>query len=170
METKGFRIALDQVNSALQTARPVDPCTVVIIGATGDLAHRKLVPALYNLCLSRGLPDQFALLGFSRSIAPSVAFRSELRATTEQFSRTRPLDASTWDRFAARIETMAGSLEDEQAYPLLRARLDEIDQRHGTRSNRIFYFATPSRAFPRALPARVMPSAISSFMAQRKSS
>ncbi len=151
MKIPGFRVALQQSDGSLVRARTVDPCVMIIFGATGDLAHRKLFPALYNLTRQQALPDAFAVLGFSRTIPPAPEFRAQLRDSTERFSRTRPLDPKTWTQFAERVDTLAGSLEDDEAYPRLVARLEEIDRHWGTRGNRIFYFATPARAFPTIL-------------------
>ena len=132
-------------------ARKPDPCAMVIFGATGDLTHRKLAPALYNLAKDKALPPSFALVGFSRSIAEAEAFRASLRESVERFSRDLPLDEGVWREFAARIETVRGNPVDLGAFAALRKRLEEIDARQGTDGNRLFYFATPPGVFPMAL-------------------
>src|SRR3977135_3253825 len=69
---------------------PVRPTSLVIFGATGDLAHRKLLPALYNLAHEGALPERFELIGVSRRDRPDADFRSDARASIEKFSRRKP--------------------------------------------------------------------------------
>src|SRR5512143_46189 len=82
--------------------RRADPCAMVLFGATGDLAKRKLVPGLYNLHQDGLLPEGFAVIGVGRSIGSLDEFRAQARANVTRFSRT-PLDGATWDAFAAKI-------------------------------------------------------------------
>jgi Glucose-6-phosphate dehydrogenase, NAD binding domain len=89
----------------LPRPRCADPCAMVIFGATGDLARRKLVPALYNLARAGHLPDEFSVLGFARSASDDRNFREELRAGVQEFSRTG-FEPRIWDRFAAGIAAL----------------------------------------------------------------
>jgi glucose-6-phosphate 1-dehydrogenase len=150
MDASGFHFEWQGAQS-LMPARKPDPCVLVIFGITGDLAHRKLVPALYNLARDQALPDRVAVLGFSRSAPGAQALRDDLRRSTERFSRTQPLDARVWDDFARGIDTMQGSLDDEASFAALRERLDQLDRQHGTAGNRMYYFATPPRSFASTL-------------------
>src|SRR5689334_24156874 len=77
---------------------PVHPTTMVIFGATGDLAHRKLLPAIYNLAHEGALPERFNLIGVSRGDLSDEDFQHEARESIEQFSRRRP-DATVLDSF-----------------------------------------------------------------------
>ena len=79
------------LRSAEYTARVAPPCAVVIFGAMGDLTHRKLAPALYNLALANLLPAECAVLGIGRQELDDQQFRNELRAATATFSRSTPL-------------------------------------------------------------------------------
>src|ERR1700716_974388 len=80
---------------------PVHPTALVIFGATGDLAHRKLLPALYNLAHEGALPERFELIGVSRRDQPHEDFRATARESIERFSRRKPdpdvLDGLTAD-------------------------------------------------------------------------
>lgn len=128
--------------------RSPDPCILVLFGVTGDLAQRKIVPALYHLEQTGLLPDGFALVGFSRSAGDEVALRQRLREALEQHSRTGPVDEELWRKFSSRIHSVAGSASDLEAYGRLAQKLDEVARIHGTRGNQLFYFATPASSFP----------------------
>ena len=88
--------------------RPAGPVTLVIFGASGDLTKRKLLPALYALAHDRLLPERFAVIGFARRAKTSEAFRDEMRAGVEQFSRLRPVRAEVWDRLARSLYYVTG--------------------------------------------------------------
>src|SRR5882672_11133942 len=92
------------VSPAVVRSRPPDPCVVVIFGVTGDLTHRKLMPALYNLAREGDLPDRFAVIGTSTSVTSADEFRTQLHDSVSKFSRTRPLDEGVWQKFSAPLE------------------------------------------------------------------
>lgn len=136
------------------TSRPQrepDACALILFGITGDLARRKIVPALYHLVASNALPENFALVGFSRSVGEDSALRQRLREELEQHSRTTPIDEAVWERFASCIYAVPGAADDLVAYARLSKKLDEVAIQHGTQGNHLFYFATPSSAFPAIL-------------------
>jgi glucose-6-phosphate 1-dehydrogenase len=124
------------------------PSVLVIFGITGDLTRRKLIPALYNLMIDGSLPESFAVVGVGREQITAEQLRARLGEQTAQFSRRKPLDASAWQYFASRIDYVCGNFDDQSVYPRLRDRLAQIDAKHGTRGNRIYYLATPSATFP----------------------
>src|SRR5262249_29629254 len=78
------------------------PCALVVFGATGDLTHRKLMPALYNLEVNGSLPEAFVTLGTSRREQSGEEFRNEMRSSVGEHSR-RPLDPQVWSRFAGHL-------------------------------------------------------------------
>ena len=82
--------------------RTVDPCILVIFGATGDLTERKLAPAIYNLGREGLLPPSFACVGFARREKSHSDFRSELKTAINSYSRVKPIDESFWNRFQER--------------------------------------------------------------------
>jgi glucose-6-phosphate 1-dehydrogenase len=126
--------------------KPADPCILVVFGASGDLTHRLLVPALYNLAASGLLPKHFALVGVARSEMPDDAFRDELRKSLREFS-TRPLDESIVRPLIEAASFVQGDPDDPASFGRLGQALDRIDAARGTGGNRLFYLATPPSAF-----------------------
>jgi glucose-6-phosphate 1-dehydrogenase len=129
---------------------PAGPCQIVIFGATGDLARRKLVPALYHLYKEGALSDNTGIVGFSRSVRDDDSLRAVLRDSAEVHSRTG-IEEETWSRFAHRITGVAGSIDGLDDFHRLRSHMQAIDRRRATRGNRLFYLATPSSTFPQIL-------------------
>jgi glucose-6-phosphate 1-dehydrogenase len=127
--------------------RPPDPCTVVLFGATGDLARRKIVPALYNLARGGELPEPFGLVGTSTSVGEASAYRQSLRESVARFSRTQPLDENAWARFAPLVETAAADVTDPAQWTRLRERVLAVEAQRGTGRNRLFYLAVPPASF-----------------------
>ncbi len=135
----------------LETERVAPPCAFVIFGASGDLTRRKLIPALYNLNVSRLLPASFSMIGFANTESTTEQFRANMHAGTAQFSRRKPVADATWLDFASRLHYVTGTFEDPAAYGRLREKLEELDQTAGTRGNRIYYLAIPPSLFPMAI-------------------
>src|SRR5439155_1289402 len=129
---------MNPLREGLPRPRTAAPCAMVIFGATGDLARRKLVPALYNLARAGHLPDEFGVVGFARSAGEDKGFREELRAGVLEFSRTG-LDAETWDGFAAGLSYLRAAYVAPEGYRQLAERLDHLDRARGTAGNRLFY-------------------------------
>ena len=98
----GTQTLADPTTQALRDQVP-DGCALVIFGASGDLTKRKLVPALYALAHDGLLPDRFVVVGFARREKSHEAFRDEMRAAVDQFSRLRPLKPEVWDRLAQNL-------------------------------------------------------------------
>ncbi|MBI2886049.1 MAG: glucose-6-phosphate dehydrogenase [Chloroflexi bacterium] len=140
--------AINPLREGLRLERTAPPCAMVIFGGGGDLAKRKLMPALYQLALNRLLPAEFTVLGFARSPLSDEEFRRTMRAAVGEFSRTQPLREPVWDSFSQGLFYLSGNLDDPQAYQRIAARLDELDRTRGTCGNRLFYLATPPSAFP----------------------
>jgi len=127
------------------------PAALVLFGATGDLARRKIVPALYRLALGGHLPAESQFVGVSRSAGSDDGLRQLWRAALEEHLPAGVLDEAVWSEFASRIHAVPGSVDDEQAYRALSVRLEAIDRRCGTGGNRLVYLATPSSVFPTIL-------------------
>jgi glucose-6-phosphate 1-dehydrogenase len=125
---------------------PVHPTTLVIFGATGDLAHRKLLPAIYNLAHEGALPERFNLIGMARSEMPDEAYRATARESIERFSR-RPPDGQLLDSLLERISYIPGSFDDAGAYDRLAEAAGELDREAGFPFNRVFYLATAPAFF-----------------------
>src|SRR3954469_25261507 len=123
------------------SARPVpQPCSIVIFGATGDLTHRKLVPALYNLAANGELPPGVVIVAFARRDKNDDEFRRDLEQSTRKYSR-QPVRDEIWNAFAQSIFYHRSEFGDEPGYERLAKRLEELDKTHGTRGNRLFYLA-----------------------------
>jgi glucose-6-phosphate 1-dehydrogenase len=128
------------------SARPADPCTLIIFGASGDLTHRLLLPALYNLAASGLLPEAFAMIGVARSEATSEAFRDDLAKCLPKFA-TRDIDERVVKRLLACVAYVQGEPGDETTYKKLGKELSRIESGRATKGNRLFYLATPPAGF-----------------------
>jgi glucose-6-phosphate 1-dehydrogenase len=126
---------------------PVHPTTLVIFGATGDLAHRKLLPALYNLAHEGALPERFELVGVARSDNSHEDFRSMARESIERFSRRKP-DPDVLTGLLANVRYVPGSFDDDNVYRELGRVLHEFDEQAAQAMNRVFYLSTAPSFFP----------------------
>jgi glucose-6-phosphate 1-dehydrogenase len=138
---------LNPFRIGLETERVAAPCVFVIFGASGDLTRRKLLPALYNLAVSRLLPPGMSIVGFALNEMTDDEFRKSMREGVGQFSRRKPVDEAVWNDFASRLYYVGGKFEDEANFAKLGKRLEELDKTNGTRKNRIYYLAIPPSAF-----------------------
>ena len=102
------------------------PCAVVIFGATGDLTHRKLVPALYNLAADGALPPAVSVVGFARRDKTDEIFRKELEEAARKFSR-QTIGDDLWTVFASSIFYHRSEFDVLEGYEALAKRLDELD-------------------------------------------
>ena len=127
-------------------ARPADPCCLVIFGASGDLTHRLLVPALYNLAASGLLPETFALIGVARSESSNEAFRDDLAKSLPKFA-TRKVDDVTIKKLLDCVAYVQGEPDDPETYEKLGRELSRIEGERKTKGNRLFYLATPPAGF-----------------------
>ncbi|HEV2238602.1 MAG TPA: glucose-6-phosphate dehydrogenase, partial [Ktedonobacterales bacterium] len=125
-----------------------DPFTIVIFGATGDLAARKLLPALFNLMVEGALTDQFSVVGFARRPWSDDDFRKAARQAIGEYSRVQSVQDDDWARFAGKLSYHQGTFEDGAAYQSLRTRLDALTQANGSGKNRIFYLAVSPQESP----------------------
>ena len=129
-------------------SKVLDPCVLVIFGATGDLTARKLFPALYNLQREGQLPSQFACVGFARRDKSNEQFRHEMHDAVNQFSRVKPVDENLWSNFSNQIYYHISEFHQDEGYESLRQLLENLDRQHGTRGNRVFYLSTQPSFFP----------------------
>jgi glucose-6-phosphate 1-dehydrogenase len=128
--------------------RTPDPAVMVIFGASGDLSHKKLMPALYNLTLNRYLPTGFSVVGVSRTPWSDQEFRNQMEDAVKKYSRTQPVDHSVWQTFAEGLHYVPMAFDDRDGYRKLGDALQKLDQERGTGENRLFYFATLPDFFP----------------------
>jgi glucose-6-phosphate 1-dehydrogenase len=126
---------------------PVHPTTLVIFGATGDLAKRKLLPALYNLAHEGALPERFNLIGSSRSDLSDDDYREQASQAIKTFSR-RPPDETVLTALLERIRYVSGAFDDATVYERLTTALAAFDEEAGLTLNRCFYLSTAPEFFP----------------------
>jgi len=129
----------------LQRSRSAKPCVLVILGATGDLTRRKLVPSLMGLAMDGLLPSEFAVVGFARREKTDEEFRGDLEEGIEEFGRQGAMEM--FESLKGSIHYHRSDFGEREGYESLSRRLEEIDSVHGTRGNRIFYLATPPSAY-----------------------
>lgn len=135
----------------IEPTRPTpQPCTIVIFGATGDLTHRKLIPAIYNLAADGDLPEGTCVVAFARREKTSEEFRVELETAARKFSRQK-IDDALWTKFAASITYHRSEFSDVEGYKSLAIALDEIDKASGSKGNRLFYLAAGPDQFEEIL-------------------
>jgi glucose-6-phosphate 1-dehydrogenase len=119
----------------------------VIFGATGDLAHRKLLPALYNLAHEGALPERFDLLGIARSEYSHEEFQAMARESVQRFSRTKP-DPDVLSGLLEDTRYIPGSFDEPRVYSEIERTLAEFSERAGEEMNRVFYLSTAPQFFP----------------------
>ncbi len=129
-----------------RTARPADPCAMVIFGAAGDLTRRKLIPALYNLAKSQFLSREFAVVGVARAQISTDDFRKKASEDIKAFA-TEAVDPDLWEWFLRRVYYIAGDFKDKNLYPQLKDFLDKVDRDHSTHGNHLYYMATAADYF-----------------------
>ena len=122
------------------------PCALVIFGATGDLTHRKLVPALYNLAADGDLPPGSAIIGFARRDKNDDVFRQEMEEATRKFSR-QPVEDELWKSFAQNLYYHRSEFDNDDGYKALAERLAKLDQEKGFGGRRLFYLAAGPEQF-----------------------
>ncbi|MGZ9277203.1 MAG: glucose-6-phosphate dehydrogenase [Candidatus Limnocylindrales bacterium] len=135
------------LREGLRQERVPDPSVLVLFGATGDLAHRKVIPALFQLWRTNLLPQEFVLLAIGRREYDDEAFRAEVRKSLEEFSRVLPLDDAAWRSFSEKIRYYRCDFADPAGFDALVGALDELDTEEGTRGNHLFYLATQPSQF-----------------------
>ncbi len=103
------------LRAGLRLEKVPDPCAIVIFGGTGDLSHRKILPALYNLTRAGLLPAEQSVVAFARRPYTDDAYRAEMAQSVTEFSRV-PVEKALWHDFAASIFYQAGDFTDQAAY------------------------------------------------------
>ena len=117
------------------------PCVMVIFGIDGDLAKRKLIPAIYNLMACRFLPEGFAIVGLDRPEMTTEAFREKLeRVMSDHLPAT--VDRSVWQALLQQVHYLAGDFQEGSTYRRLNDLLAQVDASAGTQGNYMFYLAT----------------------------
>ncbi|HUS33293.1 MAG TPA: glucose-6-phosphate dehydrogenase [Kofleriaceae bacterium] len=143
----GSAVSVEILGGADNTKkRRPEPTTVVIFGATGDLAGRKLAPAIYNLMVDGLLPEPTVILGVARNELSPAQFAQHLQPRVQEHSR-RKVEPAAWDKFAGMLDYVSGDFAKDETYTALKAKL-EAAKGKGTKGNRMFYLSTPPSVFP----------------------
>lgn len=127
--------------------RIAGPSALVIFGVTGDLARRKLLPAVYDLANRGLLPPGFALVGFARRAWSTEDFCKEVHDAVKAHART-PFDEDVWSQLSQGIRFVQGEFNEAEAFDRLKETLKELDERRGTMGNHAFYLSIPPKSFP----------------------
>ena len=127
--------------------RIAGPCAMVIFGVTGDLAHKKVVPAIYDLANRGLLPPTFALVGFGRRDWSDEDFSQLVYQDVREYSRT-PFRQAIWDRLAEGCRFVQGAFDDDDAFARLAESLEKLEAERGIGGNHAFYLAIPPTRFP----------------------
>lgn len=123
------------------------PCGIVLFGVTGDLARKKIMPAIYDLANRGFLPPGFALVGFARREWDNEDFAQEVHDAVREHART-PFHEDVWRQLSEGIRFVAGDLQDPAAYAELKGVVEKLDADRGTMGNHAFYLSIPPGLFP----------------------
>jgi glucose-6-phosphate 1-dehydrogenase len=122
-----------------------EPCSLVIIGASGDLTQRKLVPAIYHMFMKGALPNPFLIIGCSRTELTDQGFRDKIRAA---LTDRNDIDMSQWDAFASSLHYHPVQYDDPASFDNFADHIKRLDKESKTLGNRIFYLAIPPSLYP----------------------
>ena len=121
------------------------PAAITIFGAKGDLTHRKLIPALYNLYIDNHLPPLFGIFCVDFLPATDAELRKDLLSGVNTFSRSGQADEKKWEEFSSRICYVQGDFLKYSTFASLKGKLDSFDKQNKQRGTRMFYFAVAPR-------------------------
>ncbi|MGZ8394317.1 MAG: glucose-6-phosphate dehydrogenase, partial [Nitrospira sp.] len=129
-----------------ESVTPVEPCTLIIFGGSGDLARRRLIPAVYNLLLDGLLPAKYAVIGLGRKPMSDQEFRHLVREGVIKHSR-QALVEDTWQAFEPHLFYIQGENDDPKTYSALRDKAEQVERSMQLPGNRIFYLSIPPSSF-----------------------
>jgi glucose-6-phosphate 1-dehydrogenase len=132
---------------APETSPPIEPCVMLVFGASGDLTKRLLVPALYNLACDGLLPPNFALLGTAMDALTTDSFRERMSADIRKFHTRKEFDEKVWEDLVSRFNYLPGAFDDLDVFARLRTEVARLGAQYATGGNVLFYFATAPRFF-----------------------
>lgn len=139
-------IILEEAPDIHEQFQVSSPALMVIFGASGDLANRKLLPAIYKLSQQRLLPPNFVILGYARSPLTDTEFRSRARSSMVANSEVE-FQSAAWDAFASRLFYNSGEYDDIEEFERLRDRINSLEEQWNIGGNRLFYLSTPPSVY-----------------------
>ncbi|WP_233592221.1 MULTISPECIES: glucose-6-phosphate dehydrogenase [unclassified Flavobacterium] len=119
----------------------INPTIILVFGATGDLAKRKLFPAFYNLYLDGRMPEKFEIIALGRAENSDAHYRNHVSENLNEFSRNKIASEKEFEQFASHISYLQNDIDKEESYVLMKQKLDAIDASFGVRANRLFYLS-----------------------------
>jgi glucose-6-phosphate 1-dehydrogenase len=125
----------------------MDPCLLVVLGASGDLMARLLLPALYNLQCEGRLPQRFAIVGTARQEFDTESFRERMTTAIQRFKTTDAVDAKPWESLCSRLHYIPSDADDAATFRQLAEFLEKLDAKHETAGNILFYLALAPALF-----------------------
>ncbi|MES1247680.1 MAG: glucose-6-phosphate dehydrogenase [Actinomycetota bacterium] len=140
------------LEEGLSLRRTPDPCTLVIFGASGDLTHKKLMPALYALMIRRLMPPRFSIVGVARTEGDDDAWRSDMQDAVRKHARDE-FRQDVWDELAANMHYVSTDFADAGGEDTLEDRIAACEEAKGLDGNRVYYLAVPPAAFPTIVEA-----------------
>jgi len=140
-------MAAETVSSNISYGGASEPCAIVLFGASGDLAKRKVIPALFDLAAHDSLGERYSIVGFARTPMTDESFRNTAGEAAKTISEGGPVDPAKWNEFASNLFYSAGDYGDQDAYARLAKRLTELDASKDLCGNRIFYLSTPPEVY-----------------------
>src|SRR5258707_4860682 len=140
-------MAGDSSRSSSVYGSVAEPCTVVLFGASGDLAKRKVIPAMYDLAIHNGLGPRYAIVGFARTPMSEDTFRSSLGEAAKSLSEVGPTYPKKGGEFATNLHYCPGDYGNEKSYTQLARRLAEVEAAKNLCGNRLFYLSTPPEVY-----------------------
>jgi glucose-6-phosphate 1-dehydrogenase len=140
-------MAAETVSSNISYGGASEPCAIVLFGASGDLAKRKVIPALFDLAAHDSLGERYSIVGFARTPMTDESFRNTAGEAAKTISEGGPVDPTKWNEFASNLFYSAGDYGDQDAYARLAKRLTELDASKDLCGNRIFYLSTPPEVY-----------------------
>src|ERR1700757_3296222 len=129
-------MAAETVRSGVSYGGVTEPCAVILFGASGDLAKRKVLPAMYDLAVHNSLGERYAIIGFARTPMSDEGFRSTVGEAAKGISEVGPIDPDEWDNFFSIFFYTAGDYADPKAYDVLCKRLEELEKEKNLGGNR----------------------------------
>src|SRR5437763_3090660 len=139
------------MRAGMRLERTAEPCAVVIFGASGDLAKRKLIPALYRLVQERLLPAEFAIIGLGRTAMTDEEFREKMKEAVAEFSESKSVDEEVWQSFAGGMRFLPSNIDRPECYTELAEILERVDRERGTQGNRLFYLSVAPEFYAEAV-------------------
>ena len=124
-----------------------DACTVVLFGASGDLAKRKVIPAMFDLARHNSLGPQYAIVGYARTPMNDESFRGSIGDAAKNMSEIGPIDPKKWEEFASNLYYQPGEYGKPEDFVKLAQRLKELESEKKLAGNRLFYLSTPPEVY-----------------------